>query len=247
MSADDVRGKVERVYGSVSRQWELLIELDLVFAEAYAEYLDAAFSAAELDPHIRELLLLAHDASMTVLDQHGVDERIRRALQLGASRREILDVLELLSMISTHSLAIGLPLAFDPEDYGVPESTSGGYWDAFEAPFPGVHGMMSTHTPRLFSAYRSMGKVLWRKDGLAPKWRELTLVVADLSTTHLYGAGAKLHIDNARRYGATDSEIVAAVALTIPFSANTIELGLRALSNVESAAASVSSVGPEDW
>ncbi|NKS54204.1 carboxymuconolactone decarboxylase family protein [Rhodococcus hoagii] len=233
MSPEDVRTTVERVYGRVSDQWELLIELDLEFASAYAEFVDAAYDAEALEPYIRELLLLAHDASMTVLEPQGVRERIRRAMDLGASQREVLDVLELLSMISTHSLAVGLPRIFDPDGYTVPDSTKGGYWDAFEVPFPGVHGMMAEHTPRLFSAYRSMGRVLWRKNGLAPKWRELALVVADLSTTHLYADGAKLHIDNARHYGATDSEIVAALALTIPFSGNTIELGMRALADLE--------------
>jgi alkylhydroperoxidase/carboxymuconolactone decarboxylase family protein YurZ len=232
MNTDDVRATVERVYGSVSSQWELLIELDWEFAAAFAEYVDAAYSAAELEPHIRELLLLAHDASMTVLDPGGVRSRIRRAIGHGASQREVLDILEMLSMISTHSLAVGLPRIFEPEEYAVPASTKGGYWEAFEVPFPGVHGMMAEHTPRLFSAYRSMGRVLWRKDGLAPKWRELALVVADLSTTHLYAEGAKLHIDNARHYGATDAEIVAALALTLPFSVNTIEVGMRALADV---------------
>ncbi|MDE8649342.1 carboxymuconolactone decarboxylase family protein [Rhodococcus qingshengii] len=246
MSADDIRAKITRVYGGVSAQWELLIDLDFEFAESYSEYLDAAYAAAELEPHIRELLLLAHDASMTVLEQRGVNERIRRALQLGASHREVLDILELLSMISTHSLAIGLPLVFDPSDYTVPHSTTGGYWDAFEGPFSGVHGMMAEHTPRLFSAYRSMGKTLWRKNGLAPKWRELALVVADLSTTHLYAAGAKLHIDNARHYGATNAEIVAALALTVPFSENTIAMGLRALADLDIEAPRVTNSDPSN-
>ncbi|AYA23358.1 MULTISPECIES: carboxymuconolactone decarboxylase family protein [Rhodococcus] len=246
MSADEIRAKIERVYGTISDQWETLIELDIEFAEAFSEYIEAAYAAECLEPHIRELLLLAHDASMTVLEPHGVHQRIRRALELGARQREVLDVLELLSMISTHSLAVGLPLVFDSDDYRVPDSTRGGYWDAFEVPFPGVHGMMAEHTPRLFSAYRSMGRVLWRKDGLAPKWRELALVVADLSTTHLYSSGAKLHIDNARHYGATDAEIVAALGLTVPFSATTIEVGLSALTGLLSQDRSLSSdLSPE--
>jgi alkylhydroperoxidase/carboxymuconolactone decarboxylase family protein YurZ len=39
--------------------------------------------------------------------------------------------------------------------------------------------------------------------GLDPKLRELALVVADLSTSHLYTTGAALHIDGALRGGAT--------------------------------------------
>lgn len=235
MSADSTRSKIEEIYGQVSAPWELLIDLDLEFAEAFTDYLDAAYNSEVLEPRIRELLLLAHDASMTVLDSEGVTLRVKRSRDAGASEREVLDVLELLSMISTHSLAKGFPLALDPADYPIPESTKGGYWDAFEKPFPGFHGMLAGAAPRIFNAYRVLGRVLWRKDGLEPKWRELVLVVADMSTTHLYSDGAKLHIDNAIHYGATTEEVIAALALTTPFASRTIDIGMAALAEYREA------------
>lgn len=221
---------LERMLGPLGPAWQELLDRDPEFVGAFSAYLSACHDDAVLEPRIRELLLLAHDATMTVLDAGGVDLRVSRALDAGASEREVLDVLELLTLISTHSLTTGLPLvpaddvAADP-----PDATRGGYWKAFEQRFPGFHARMAELTPEVFEAYRELGRVLWRPEGLPMKWRELVLVVADLSTTHLFRDGAALHVANAMHYGATREEVVAAIGLTVPYTARTLELGVAAL------------------
>ncbi|MBB5158967.1 carboxymuconolactone decarboxylase family protein [Saccharopolyspora phatthalungensis] len=225
----DPRARLERVLGPLSPAWEDLLDRDPEFVEAFAGYLAACHDATVLRPHIRELLLLAHDATMTVLDERGVDLRIGRALDAGATEREVLDVLELLTLISTHSLTTGIPLVPVDAEPPAPESTRGGYWAAFEERFPGYHARMAALMPEAFAAYRGLGRVLWRSEGLPLKWRELVFVVADLSTTHLFRDGAALHVANALRYGATRAEVVAAIGLTVPYTARTLEIGVAAL------------------
>jgi alkylhydroperoxidase/carboxymuconolactone decarboxylase family protein YurZ len=220
-----------RVLGRGRAAWRTLADADPDFADAYGRYLEAAVDGGgRLEPRIRELLLLAHDATVTVLDAEGVGVRVTRARDAGASEREVLDVLELLALITVHSLTTGLPLLYGAHEFDRPARTGGRYWDDFEARVPGFNGMLEHALPGVFDAYRDLGAVLWRGEGLEPKWRELVLVVADLSTSHLYRSGAALHIAAALRAGATREEVAASVALAVPTGARTLELGMAALS-----------------
>lgn len=226
---EEVVGRAERVLGRGAPTWRDLAEADPEFAEAYGRYLEATVDTGVLPAAVRELLLLAHDATVTVLDAEGVAVRVTRARDAGASEREVLDVLELLALITVHSLTTGLPLLYGAHEFDRPARTSARYWDDFEARVPGFNGMLEHALPGVFAAYRDLGAVLWRGDGLAPRWRELVLVVADLSTSHLYRSGAAMHIHAALRQGATREEVAAAIALAVPSGARTLELGMAAL------------------
>lgn len=235
-SLNPTRATVEEIYGSVSPGWELLLNEDPGFAAAFAGYLDAAYQAGPLEPRIRELLLLAHEATVTVLHEEGVKLRVRRARQFGATKRQILDVLEILTLITIHSMTTGLPLIAEPDTVDRPRPTrvTGRYWDDFESNFPDFHAHLAAAAPQLFEAYRDLGDALSRgSDGLEPKWRELAVVVADLSTSHLFRDGAAFHIGTARRYGATPREVVAAIALAIPCATRTMEIGLAAIADYD--------------
>jgi alkylhydroperoxidase/carboxymuconolactone decarboxylase family protein YurZ len=226
---DAVLERVGRVLGRGRSAWRLLAEADPDLADAYSRYLEAATEGSVLEPKVRELLLLAHDATVTVLDREGVRLRVARARDAGATEREVLDVLGLLALITVHSLTTGLPLLYGTHEFPRPARTSGRYWDDFEARVPGFNGMLEHVLPDVFAAYRDLGEVLWRGAELEPRWRELVLVVADLSTSHLYRSGAALHIAAALRAGATRQEVAAAVALAVPTGARTLELGVDAL------------------
>ncbi len=229
MNFDVVSGRIKALNGDVDEAWALLYDADPGFADALSKYLVAAGSPDALPPHITELLLLAHDASLTVLDRDGVRRRIHRAREAGASTAEILDVFRLLCMLSIHSVAEGLPIAVG-RSYPAPQDMSGPYWETFESTFPGLHGGMAKATPDFFEAYREMGSAIWQAKGLHPKWRELVWVVADLATNHLFSSGAQLHAANAMRYGATAEEVVSAVLLDVVYVQRTAELMKLALS-----------------
>lgn len=226
---EEIVERAEAVLGRGGPAWQALAEADPEFADAYGRYLEAAAAGEVLPPAVRELLLLAHDATVTVLDAEGIALRVARARDAGATEREVLDVLELLALITVHSLTTGLPLLYGAHEFDRPEGTAARYWDDFEARVPGFNGMLEHALPRVFDTYRDLGRVLWRRGGLAPKWRELVLVVADLSTSHLYRSGAAMHIHAALRHGARREEVAAAIALAVPTGARTLELGMAAL------------------
>ncbi|MFG1891622.1 carboxymuconolactone decarboxylase family protein [Micromonospora sp. NPDC049051] len=223
----DVRSAVREVFGTVSTGWDQLISRDPAFAAAAIAYLRSAHQADALPPAIRELLLVAHDVSMTTLDAAAVEERMVLALEAGASAADVLEVIQLLTALSTHGLASGLTEILGPGEQ--PASHQGPYWDTFESHFPGLHGAMADQLPEYFDAYRRLNRAVWRRDGLAPQWKELVFVVANLSTNHLFVPGARLHAANALRYGATPTQVAQAIALTVVPVARSIDVGLPAL------------------
>jgi hypothetical protein len=63
-----------------------------------------------LPPKIRELLLLAIDASVTHLFQWGIRAHTVTALDAGATPGEVMEVLELTSVLGVHAIDVGVPL-----------------------------------------------------------------------------------------------------------------------------------------
>jgi alkylhydroperoxidase/carboxymuconolactone decarboxylase family protein YurZ len=96
--------------GYWNRMWEQLIVEDPDFFSAYLEFSATPSRNASLDAKTRELILIAVDASTTHLFAPGIQIHMRNALQAGATKKEILEVLELVSVVGIHSVAVGLPL-----------------------------------------------------------------------------------------------------------------------------------------
>ena len=66
-----------------------------------------------LEPKVKELIYTAFDVSATHLYEPGLRVHIRNALALGASREEIMEVIELASVIGMHSCAVGVPILIE--------------------------------------------------------------------------------------------------------------------------------------
>jgi alkylhydroperoxidase/carboxymuconolactone decarboxylase family protein YurZ len=63
-----------------------------------------------LDAKTRELIAIAVDASCTHLYAPGVRRHVRRALEVGATPGEVLSVLQMVSVLGIHSVALGVPM-----------------------------------------------------------------------------------------------------------------------------------------
>jgi alkylhydroperoxidase/carboxymuconolactone decarboxylase family protein YurZ len=63
-----------------------------------------------LDPKTVEFIAIAVDASCTHLYAPGVRRHIRKAIELGATKEEILAVLQCVSVLGIHSCALGVPI-----------------------------------------------------------------------------------------------------------------------------------------
>jgi alkylhydroperoxidase/carboxymuconolactone decarboxylase family protein YurZ len=143
---------------------------------------------------------------------------LKAAIDFGATREELMEVLELTSIVGVHALNVGVPIlrevleevgqfdtvhAFDERQTRCREQfiREQGTWDApWEA--------LLSVDPDLFEKYAEFAAVPFRSGHLSPKVRELVLCAVDAAATHLYKPGIKRHMHNALRYGATAQELM---------------------------------------
>ena len=99
-----------RATGNFNPAWNDMAELDPAWLEKFLAMGVAPMAAGVLDAKTWEFIAIAVDASCTHLYAPGVRRHIRRALELGATREEILAVLQAVSVLGIHSCALGVPI-----------------------------------------------------------------------------------------------------------------------------------------
>jgi alkylhydroperoxidase/carboxymuconolactone decarboxylase family protein YurZ len=206
--------------------WEDELGLDPAFSEAVARLSAVPMGSGALEPKVKELILLAVDVSTTHLFKPGVRIHMRRALEAGASRDEILEVLQLVSVLGLHSVTVGVPLlvrALDELDHdeALKERTLTPAQEELRARFERERGYWSSFWEDLlvldsgyFEAYLQLSTHPWRNGVLPPKVKELVYIAVDGSATHLFVPGLKLHLRQALEHGATREEILEVLQLT---------------------------------
>jgi len=215
-----LREEFERARGYWSEVWNDLLELDPDFFEAYMNLSSVPWRRADgLEPKLRELIYVAIDASTTHLYGAGTRIHMRNALKYGATREEIMEVLQLTSVLGVHSCTVGVPIlmeelalagrTMETERPLTPEQ------EALKAEFVATRGYWSELwegvlrlSPEYFEAYKEFSSVPWRKGTLSPRDKELVYIAIDAATTHLYEPGIRIHIRNALKHGATAAEIM---------------------------------------
>jgi alkylhydroperoxidase/carboxymuconolactone decarboxylase family protein YurZ len=93
--------------------WDGLLQLDPVFFEAYLTFSSVPWRNGVLEPKVKELIYVAIDASTTHLYEPGVRQHIRNALGYGASKEEVMEVLELVSVLGIHACTLGVPVLLE--------------------------------------------------------------------------------------------------------------------------------------
>lgn len=96
--------------GNWNPDWESFARFDPGWTDkAVAMSMTPAISGA-LDAKTVELIRIALDASCTQLYTAGVRRHIRRALEVGATREQIIAVLQLVSMQGLHTMCVAAPI-----------------------------------------------------------------------------------------------------------------------------------------
>jgi alkylhydroperoxidase/carboxymuconolactone decarboxylase family protein YurZ len=99
-----------RASGNFNPAWKEMAELDPVWLEKFLDMGMKPIASGVLDPKTLEFLAIAVDASCTHLYAPGVRRHIRKALQLGATKEEIIAVLQCVAVLGIHSCALGVPI-----------------------------------------------------------------------------------------------------------------------------------------
>ena len=200
--------------------WDNVLELSPEFFAAYSKLSSVPAKTGALEPKVREFLYIAIDAATTHLYLPGLRLHMQNALKLGATRDEIMEVLELTSVLGIHTCTLGVPLLIEElrdmgrgdeiDEIELDESheilkaqfiENRGYWSPF-------WDDMLKLSPDFFEAYLEFSSVPWKTGTLEPKIKEFIYIAIDTSTTHLHRQGARQHIRNALEHGATKEEIM---------------------------------------
>jgi alkylhydroperoxidase/carboxymuconolactone decarboxylase family protein YurZ len=213
-----VKDEFIRVRGTWGPSWKSLLRLDAGFLEAYLNFSAVLWRRNHLEDKVKEFIYITADAAATHLYAPGIQHHLQMALKFGATREELMEVLELISTIGIHACNVGVPLLLEVlEEEG--KRTGRAPLDerkrALKASFeknrwywhPSWDGLLELD-PDLFEAYLEFSSVPWYTGVLSPKVKELIYCAFDASVTHLYQPGLKLHMRNAIRYGATAGEIM---------------------------------------
>ena len=99
-----------RAAGNWNPAWDSVAALDADYVEKFLAMGTHAMGNGALDPLTMEFIAIAVDASCTHLYAPGVRRHVRKALGLGATPRQVMTVLELVSVLGIHSVALGAPI-----------------------------------------------------------------------------------------------------------------------------------------
>ena len=99
-----------------SERMQKVLEWDPEFFEQYLNFSAYPWKKGVLPPKVREFIYIAIDASVTHLYESGLRSHIHRALDQGATKEEVLEVLELVAALGIHSCTVGIPALAEEYD-----------------------------------------------------------------------------------------------------------------------------------
>ena len=205
--------------------WQQILEMSPEFFETYCNFSSVPWKTGPLEPKVKEMIYIAMDIATTHLYLPGTRIHMANALKHGATKEELMEVLQIVSVLGIHSMTEGLPILIDElqkadmggEIQGIVLDERAlahkqefidnrGYW------MP-IWETLLKLSPDFFKAYLDLSSVPWKTGVLEPKIKELIYVAIDIATTHLFLSGTRIHMRNALKHGATKDEIMEVIAL----------------------------------
>lgn len=113
MVSDDKKAELRRKFieerGSIPPPGiQEMLDLDPELFHRYLEFSAPFWKKGPLPPKVREFIIIAVDASVTHMFEPGIRAHIRRALELGATQDELLQIFELISGLGIHRYTLGI-------------------------------------------------------------------------------------------------------------------------------------------
>ena len=211
--------------GYWSPLWQQVLELNPDFFEAYSAFSSVPWRTGPLPAKVKELIYVAVNIATTHLYLPGARTHMANAIKFGATRDELMEVIQLVSVLGIHACTEGVPMLIEELERSgeaVNLSTDAldanaselkrlfierrGYWGKF-------WDALLVLSPEFFKAYLELSSVPWTHGVLQPKIKELIYIAIDAATTHLYLPGLRIHMRNAIGHGATQEEIMEVLML----------------------------------
>ena len=102
-----------RARGDWNPLWDTFRDIDPDFLEAYLAFRGLPQANGPLPQKYKELILVAINAATTHLYAPGVRRHIQNALKAGASREEILETIQLTTVMGIHSCNLAIPILME--------------------------------------------------------------------------------------------------------------------------------------
>lgn len=221
----ELKQRFSRTLGYWNEAQQSLLDSDPGFLEAALRLAAVPARSQTLTPRDKALIQLAIDVSVTRLDVDAVRRHMARALELGATQQEVLEVCHLASVLGIHACTVAVPILAEeleaagrsdelgPRDFDPRRETlkanfmeNRGYWSP-------LWDDLLRGSPDFFEAYSAFSSYPWTEGKLEPKVKELVYIAIDAVTTHLFEPGIRIHIRNALGHGATAGEILETLQL----------------------------------
>lgn len=216
---------------------EQLREWDPAWAEACARMATNPWRRGILPRKLVELISLMLNVQCTSLNPEGTRRHIRAALDAGATRDEILFVIEGAALGAIHSCSLGAPILLEEAAAaGIAAAARTGtettpfcdrvraigQWNTAWDPF---YQLDPVWTDEFFST----AIPAYSRGVLSPKDLELLMIAFDASYTHLYAPGTRRHIKAALQAGASVEEIMEVLKLCVVQGVQSCNLGVPIL------------------
>ena len=235
-----------------SAMWDTILELDPAIVDAYADYSSVAEKRQVLPVKMRKLICVAIDSVTGCLNANGLKNHMKHSLQLGISVREILETLEITSMVGTCSYGLAMPLLYEAcaqrgTDLGAIElderqkalkeayiQSHNGYWSEEKENILRLD-------PEYFETFGRFENVPWETGTLSRKEKELLYIAVHAAPVTLHRDELKNHIERALDEGASWQEIVEVIQIVSTLGIHAITMGVpilkEAIQEVEAAKA----------
>ena len=90
--------------------WDEMLELDPDMFEAYTRFSSVPWRSGTLEPKVKEFVYIAFDVAATHLYASGLRLHMENAIGFGATAGEILEVMEIASVLGIHAVTSAVPI-----------------------------------------------------------------------------------------------------------------------------------------
>jgi len=194
-------------------------QLDPELVEAFVGMARAVRRESSLSGKEQALVNLAINASVPHMNAEMTRAYLRAALREGATKGEILEVLQLTSVLGVHGTIPGAEILTREEggldvlaENCAPERAARAQKarEAFEArrgPMTPAWQACAYQAPALVEAYAVFSGLPWSTNHLDPRMKELVYLAIDLVPQHVHMEGARVHMIRAREKGASEDDV----------------------------------------
>lgn len=235
-----LKAEIMQKRGFWSPMHESLLQLNPAALQAYLDYVTA--SSAHLSEKLRHLIFMAADASVTHLFEYGIRLHMDLAMQCGATKEEVFEVLQLLLETCGMGSRIGMPILADElkrvgrESELNPQATLSGPQAAAKESFikhmghwPEWLDLAMRVAPDFGVTFVELAMRPWREAALDPKTKALIRVALYSAPTMRDEAYLRQYIRLSLHHGATAQEISEVMQTASVISIHTYSVGVPIL------------------